>query len=89
MSRTLKTRYGEAMRDAAQPDKYITTPGLSAKASKEISSQNLAAIIEARMLDIIDFVVEELKKSGFQDRLAARGGADRRRRAVEACRNLV
>lgn len=67
----LKTRYGEAMRDAAQPDKYITTPGLSAKASKEISSQNLAAIIEARMLDIIDFVVEELKKSGFQDRLAA------------------
>ena len=71
----LKTRYGEAMRDAAQPDKYITTPGLSAKASKEISSQNLAAIIEARMLDIIDFVVEELKKSGFQDRLAAGGGA--------------
>ena len=69
----LKTRYGEAMRDAAQPDKYITTPGLSAKASKEISSQNLAAIIEARMLDIIDFVVEELKKSGFQDRLAAGG----------------
>ena len=45
----LKTRYGEAMRDAAQSDKYITTPGLSAKASKEISSQNLAAIIEARM----------------------------------------
>ena len=62
----LKTRYGEAMRDAAQPDKYITTPGLSAKASKEISSQNLAAIIEARMLDIIDFVVEELKNPGFR-----------------------
>lgn len=68
---SLKTRYGEAMRDAAHSDKYITTPGLSAKASKEISSQNLAAIIEARMLDIIDFIVEELKKSGFQDKLAA------------------
>ena len=68
---SLKTRYGEAMRDAAQPDKYITTPGLSAKASKEISAQNLAAIIEARMLDIIDFAIEEIKKSGYHDKLGA------------------
>ena len=67
----LKTRYGGAMRDKAQPDKYITTPGLSAKAPKEISCQNLAAIIEARMLDIIDFVMEEIKKSGFGDKLGA------------------
>lgn len=68
---SLKTRYGGAMRDKAQPDKYITTPGLSAKAPKEISCQNLAAIIEARMLDIIDFVMEEIKKSGYGDRLGA------------------
>lgn len=68
---SLKTRYGEAVRDAAQPDKYITTPGLSAKASKEISAQNLAAIIEARMLDIIDFAIEEIKKSGYHDKLGA------------------
>ena len=68
---SLKTRYGGAMRDKAQPDKYITTPGLSAKAPKEISCQNLAAIIEARMLDIIDFVMEEIKKSGYGDKLGA------------------
>ena len=68
---SLKTRYGGAMRDKAQPDKYITTPGLSAKAPTEISCQNLAAIIEARMLDIIDFVMEEIKKSGYGDKLGA------------------
>ena len=68
---SLKTRYGGAMREKAQPDKFITTPGLSAKAPKEISCQNLAAIIEARMQDIIDFAVEEIKKSGYQNKLSA------------------
>ncbi|MDD3108124.1 MAG: cell division protein FtsA [Alistipes sp.] len=67
----LKIRYGNAMRSMAPSDMYITTPGLSSKASKEISAQNLSAIIEARMLDIFDFVVEELKKSECQDRLTA------------------
>ncbi|MFR2859447.1 MAG: cell division protein FtsA [Alistipes ihumii] len=68
---SLKTRYGGAMREKAQPDKFITTPGLSAKAPKEISCQNLAAIIEARMQDIIDFAIEEIKKSGYQNKLSA------------------
>ncbi|MFQ8827805.1 MAG: cell division protein FtsA [Alistipes sp.] len=67
---SLKTRYGGAMREKAQPDKFITTPGLSAKAPKEISCQNLAAIIEARMQDIIDFAIEEIK-SGYQNKLSA------------------
>ena len=75
---SLKTRYGGAMREKAQPDKFITTPGLSAKAPKEISCQNLAAIIEARMQDIIDFAVEEIKKSGYQNRTLRRRRTDGR-----------
>ena len=38
---------------------------------KEISLLNLAAIIEARMLDIIDFVMAEIKASGCQQKLGA------------------
>ena len=67
----LKVKYGSAMRDLAQGDKYITTPGLSARAPKEISFKNLAAIIEARMLDIIDLVMEDVKASGYKDKLGA------------------
>lgn len=53
------------------PTSSSPRPGLSAKAPKEISCQNLAAIIEARMQDIIDFAVEEIKKSGYQNKLSA------------------
>ena len=67
----LKVKYGSAMRDKVQSEKFITTPGLNARVPKEISFQNLAAIIEARMLDIIDFVKEEIKNSGYEDRLGA------------------
>lgn len=49
----------------------IKTPGLNARMPKEISLLNLAAIIEARMLDIIDFVMAEIKASGCQQKLGA------------------
>ncbi len=67
----LKVKYGSALRDKAPSDKFITTPGLNARVPKEISFQNLAAIIEARMLDIIDYVMEQIKASGYADRLGA------------------
>ena len=66
----LKVKYGSAWREGAPADKYITTPGLNARVPKEISFQNLAAIIEARMLDIIDYVMEQIKASGYADKLA-------------------
>lgn len=67
----LKVKYGSAMRDRVTADKYITTPGLNARVPKEISFQNLAAIIEARMMDIVDFVLQEIKASGYKDKLGA------------------
>lgn len=65
----LKVKYGSALREGAPADKYITTPGLNARVPKEISFQNLAAIIEARMLDIIDYVMEQIKLSGYAGKL--------------------
>lgn len=64
----LKIRYGSAMRDQVKSETLIRTPG---RMSKEISQLNLAAIIEARMLDIIDLTMAEIKASGCQDKLAA------------------
>ena len=58
---SLKVRYGSAMRDQIKTEMSIKTPGLNARMPKEISLLNLAAIIEARMLDIIDFVMAEIK----------------------------
>jgi len=52
-------------------DKFITIPGLNARDPKEISCRNLASIIEARLLDIIDSVKYEIKKAGYEGRLGA------------------
>lgn len=67
----LKIKYGCAMRDRVTADKYIATPGLNARVPKEISFQNLAAIIEARMMDVVDFVMEEIEASGYKGKLGA------------------
>ena len=67
----LKVKYGRAMRDQIKTDMTIRTPGLNSRAFKDISLLNLATIIEARLLDIIDKVIELIKISGCQDKLGA------------------
>lgn len=39
--------------------------------SKDISFRDLSSIIECRLLDIVDYLVEELRRSGYNDKLAA------------------
>ncbi|MDR0955430.1 MAG: cell division protein FtsA [Rikenellaceae bacterium] len=68
---SLKVKFGGAVGAMEQADKFITIPGLSARDPKEISCRNLASIIEARLLDIIDSVNHEIKRAGYENRLGA------------------
>ena len=68
---SLKVKFGGAVGALERADKFITIPGLNARDPKEISCRNLASIIEARMLDIIDCVRFEIKKAGYENRLGA------------------
>ncbi|MCD7961965.1 MAG: cell division protein FtsA [Rikenellaceae bacterium] len=68
---SLKIKFGGAVSELERPDKYITIPGVNARSSKEISFRNLASIIEARMLDVIESVNYEIRRSGYKDKLAA------------------
>ncbi len=67
----LKTLYGEAVADVAPEQKFITIQTVSGQAPKEISLKALAAIIESRMYDIIDFVSAQIEQAGFKDKLGA------------------
>jgi cell division protein FtsA len=67
----LKTMYGCAVAEMVDPEKRVKVPGRTPSDYKEISFRDLAAIIEARMTDIIDFVVEEIEASGYSGRLGA------------------
>ncbi len=65
----MKIQFGSALSDEAKSNAFITIPGLRGMQSKEISVKNLAAIIQARMSEIMDFVSYHLKQVGLDTRL--------------------
>lgn len=65
----MKVQFGMALADEANANAYITIPGLRGLPAKEISVKNLAHIIQARMQEILDYVVYHLKQIGLDNRL--------------------
>ena len=66
----LKTKFGKAIAEEANPNEIVSIPGLRHRAPKEISIKNLAYIIEARMEEIIELVHTEVITSGFENKIA-------------------
>lgn len=67
---SLKTKFGIAIAEQANPNEIISIPGLRNRPPKEISVKNLAHIIEARMEEIIEHVHAEIINSGYEGNLA-------------------
>ncbi|MCW3121764.1 MAG: cell division protein FtsA [Flavipsychrobacter sp.] len=65
----MKVQFGTAIAEEANSNAYITIPGLRGLPPKEISVKNLAHIIEARMHEILDYVVYHLKQINLDKRL--------------------
>ena len=66
----LKTKFGKAIAEEANPNEIVSIPGLRNRPPKEISIRNLAHIVEARMEEIIELVHAEIITSGFGSKLA-------------------
>lgn len=69
-SELLKTKFGRALANEANPNEIVSIPGLRNRAPKEISVKNLAHIIQARMEEIIEMVFSEIISSGYEGKLA-------------------
>jgi len=67
----LKVKFGSAMAEEVMDNRIITIPGFKGRDYKEISEKNLAKIIEARLEEIFDYVLWEIKRSGYEDTLIA------------------
>lgn len=67
----LKVKFGSAMADEVFDNRIISIPGLRGKDHKEISEKNLALIIQSRVEEILDYVMWEIKRSGFERKLIA------------------
>lgn len=65
----LKVKFGSALADEIYDPKIISIPGIRGHEPREISEVNLAKIIQARVEDILDFVVWEIKRSGYERKL--------------------
>ncbi len=65
----LKLRFGSALADEVYDNRIIGVPGLKGRPKKEISEKNLARIIQARVEEIFDYVLEEIRRSGYQRKL--------------------
>ncbi len=65
----MKVQFGTALADEANINAYITIPGLRGLPAKEISVKNLGHIIQARMQEILDYVVYHLKQVDLEKRL--------------------
>lgn len=73
MIEKLKTKCGYATTSTIPADKLNSSVRINARSphqkNKEITYRDLTTIIEARLLDIIEFVNSEIRSSGYHNRL--------------------
>jgi len=67
----LKIKFGSALASENREDEVVAIPGLRGRPPKEITLQNLASIIQARMEEIVEQIYFEIKNSGFEKKLIA------------------
>jgi cell division protein FtsA len=67
----LKIRFGSAIEQENQDNQIISIPGFKHGPHKEVSVKFLSQIIRARMEEILEFVLFEIKSSGYEKKLAA------------------
>ncbi len=65
----LKVNYGSALASESRADEFVSIPGLHGRPPREISLRNLAGIIQARMEEILEYVYNEIRTSGFERKL--------------------
>ena len=66
---SLKKKYGSAVAEFVSEQKLIQIPSMGPRSKGGVLRRNLAAIIEARLTDIAEFVKDEIKDSGYSSRL--------------------
>ena len=66
----IKTKYGHSIPEGTRSNIMITVPGIGDRKPKQIMERNLAHVIHARISEIIQMVNDEIKMSGYKDKLS-------------------
>jgi cell division protein FtsA len=67
----LKLKFGSALTDENKENEIVCIPGFHGRPPKEVSIKNLAMVIQARVEEIFESVLYEIKSSGLERKLNA------------------
>ena len=83
----IKIRYACALSQLANPDESIEVPSVGDRPARRLARQTLAEIVEPRDQELFGLVREELRRSGFEEVIAAgvvlTGGSAKMEGAIE------
>ncbi|EXJ12814.1 MULTISPECIES: cell division protein FtsA [Nitrincola] len=88
----IKIKYACALSQLAQADETIQVPSVGDRPSRNLSRQSLAEVVEPRYEELFNLVLTELRRSGYEDMVAAgivlTGGTSRMEGAVELAEEI-
>lgn len=71
VAEALKRKYGHAVPDSIAPDEVIDATSFGDNSHRSVSRAQLAEIIRARMEEILELMLREIKRSGYDGLLPA------------------
>jgi cell division protein FtsA len=88
----IKIRYACALSQLANPDESIEVPSVGDRPARRLARQTLAEIVEPRYEELFNLIREELRRSGFEELIAAgivlTGGSARMEGAIELAEEI-
>ncbi|HLU61593.1 MAG TPA: cell division protein FtsA, partial [Gammaproteobacteria bacterium] len=83
----IKVKYACALPQLANPDETIEVPSVGERPPRRLARQTLAEVVEPRYEELFSLVQAELRRSGFEDMIAAgivlTGGSAKMEGAIE------
>lgn len=67
----IKVQYACALAKLAHPEETIKVPSVGDRPPRDLSRQTLAEVVEPRYEELFTLVLDELRRSGFEQRIAA------------------
>ncbi|MEZ0231687.1 MAG: cell division protein FtsA [Methylophilaceae bacterium] len=67
----IKIKHGCALRQLADAREVVEVPGVDGREPRQLSVQTLAEVIEPRVVELYEFVLGELRRSGMEEMIAS------------------
>ncbi len=88
----IKIRYACALSQLANPDESIEVPSVGERPARRLARQTLAEIVEPRYEELFGLIRDELRRSGFEEVIAAgivlTGGSAKMEGAIELAEEI-